>query len=208
MTVMDGHVCYAGHMRDFDPNDSRPPYQQLADVLTAAIESGEYKPGDKLPSGAELAQRYGLSRQTVQSTMRLLRQNRAVVSRQGQGVYVRTPATMTSGTSAFTAESYIATVLDDANTVLDKMCSTTKSTPDQLATYAGWLNAKFTAAALLEILRRLDPDQADAVTRWLNGTLEDGQVVAELVWQWREQIDLGEPMTDVGTSATVVKETG
>jgi DNA-binding transcriptional regulator YhcF (GntR family) len=72
-----------------DPDDPRPPYQQVANALRAAILTRKFVPGDKLPSGSELAQRYGVARMTVQQAMRLLREEGLVVSRQGSGIYVR-----------------------------------------------------------------------------------------------------------------------
>ena len=38
--------------------DPRPPYRQVADALRAAILTRKLKPGDKLPSQTELADRY------------------------------------------------------------------------------------------------------------------------------------------------------
>lgn len=72
-----------------DPDDPRPPYQQVANALRAAILTRKFAPGDKLPSGSELAQRYGVARMTVQQAVRLLREEGLVVSRQGSGIYVR-----------------------------------------------------------------------------------------------------------------------
>jgi len=72
-----------------DPDDPRPPYQQVANALRAAILTKKFAPGDKLPSGSELAQRYGVARMTVQQAVRLLREEGLVVSRQGSGIYVR-----------------------------------------------------------------------------------------------------------------------
>ena len=72
-----------------DPDDPRPPYQQVANVLRAAILTRKFAPGDKLPSGHELAQRYGVARMTVQQAMRVLRDEGLIVSRQGSGIYVR-----------------------------------------------------------------------------------------------------------------------
>ncbi len=46
-------------------------------------------PGEKLPSGNELAKRYGVARMTVQQAIRLLRDEGLIVSRQGSGVFVR-----------------------------------------------------------------------------------------------------------------------
>ena len=70
-----------------DPDDPRPPYQQVANALRAAILTRKLAPGEKLPSGNELAQRYGVARMTVQQAIRLLRDEGLIVSRQGSGVY-------------------------------------------------------------------------------------------------------------------------
>jgi DNA-binding transcriptional regulator YhcF (GntR family) len=72
-----------------DPDDPRPPYQQVANMLRAAILTGKLAPGEKLPSGHELAQRYGVARMTVQQAMRVLRDEGLILSRQGSGIYVR-----------------------------------------------------------------------------------------------------------------------
>lgn len=75
-----------------DPDDPRPPYVQVANKLRDAIRTGTLHPGEKLPSGSELASRYGVARMTVQNAIRLLRDEGLVVSRQGSGVFVRSRA--------------------------------------------------------------------------------------------------------------------
>jgi DNA-binding FadR family transcriptional regulator len=45
-----------------DRMDDRPPYRQIADQLWAAIERGELRPGDKLPSEAALMEHYHVAR--------------------------------------------------------------------------------------------------------------------------------------------------
>lgn len=72
-----------------DPDDPRPPYLQLANVLRAAILSKRFEPGDQLPSGTQLSSRYGVARMTVQHALRVLRDEGLIVSRQGSGVFVR-----------------------------------------------------------------------------------------------------------------------
>jgi DNA-binding transcriptional regulator YhcF (GntR family) len=72
-----------------DPNDPRPPYLQVASALRAAILTKTFQPGDQLPSGSQLAARYGVARMTVQQAIRVLRDEGLVVSRQGSGVFVR-----------------------------------------------------------------------------------------------------------------------
>lgn len=74
---------------DLDPDDPRPPYQQVANALRAAILTRKLVPGEKLPSGNELAQRYSVARMTVQQAIRVLRDEGLIVSRQGSGVFVR-----------------------------------------------------------------------------------------------------------------------
>jgi DNA-binding transcriptional regulator YhcF (GntR family) len=72
-----------------DPDDPRPPYQQVANALRAAILTRKFAPGDKLPSGPQLATTYGVARMTVQQAIRILRDEGLIVSRQGSGVFVR-----------------------------------------------------------------------------------------------------------------------
>lgn len=88
MTTTTGSPHYARWM-PLDPNDPRPPYIQVASHLRAAILTGKYRPGERLPSGSELAELYGVSRQTVQQALRPLRDEGLIVGRQGAGTYVR-----------------------------------------------------------------------------------------------------------------------
>ncbi|MFG3441140.1 GntR family transcriptional regulator [Nonomuraea sp. NPDC047897] len=72
-----------------DPDDPRPPYLQVAMQLRAAILTRTFVPGEKLPSGPELAKTFGVARQTIQQAIRELRDEGLIVSRQGSGVFVR-----------------------------------------------------------------------------------------------------------------------
>jgi DNA-binding transcriptional regulator YhcF (GntR family) len=72
-----------------DLDDPRPPYIQVANDLRAAILTRKFAPGEKLPSGAELAKHYGIARMTVQQALRILKDEGLVVARQGSGVFVR-----------------------------------------------------------------------------------------------------------------------
>jgi len=71
-----------------DANDPRAAYLQVADDLRAAITDGTFKPGQRLPSGRELARRYGVAAMTVNHAVQVLRDERLVVSYQGRGVFV------------------------------------------------------------------------------------------------------------------------
>jgi DNA-binding GntR family transcriptional regulator len=72
----------------FNPDDSRPPYRQIADDLRQAIAARTYEPGEKLPATRELVDRYGVANQTVQSAIRVLRDEGLVETRRGTGTFV------------------------------------------------------------------------------------------------------------------------
>jgi len=72
-----------------DPEDPRPPYQQVANSLRAAILTRKFAPGDKLPSQQQLAVHYGVARMTIQQALRILREESLILSRSGSGVFVR-----------------------------------------------------------------------------------------------------------------------
>ena len=76
-------------MTSLDPDDPRPPYIQVANVLRAAILTRKLEPGERLPTQADLAERYGVARMTIQQSLRVLREEKLIVSRQGSGVFVR-----------------------------------------------------------------------------------------------------------------------
>lgn len=73
---------------DLDPRDQDPLYVQLAEILRDMIVSGEIPPRTALPSKTTLAQRYGISGQTIDGAMRLLREEGLIVTVMGKGIYV------------------------------------------------------------------------------------------------------------------------
>jgi len=79
-------------VQPIDPADKRQPNVQIAASIRAAILTGELEPGSQLPPGHELAKLFGVSRMTVQTAIRTLRDEGFVRSRTGSGVYVRDQA--------------------------------------------------------------------------------------------------------------------
>ena len=57
-------------------------------TLTGDIAQGRYSPGDKLPTEAALARRFGVNRHTVRRALSMLAEEGIVHSRRGAGVYV------------------------------------------------------------------------------------------------------------------------
>lgn len=72
---------------------------EVARRLRAAIESGELKPGDRLPTQQELCTTYGVSRPVVREAVSLLKSEGLVISQQGRGQFVNP-----EGTSVFRLE--------------------------------------------------------------------------------------------------------
>src|ERR1022692_3700803 len=81
-------------MQLLDPADPRKPYVKIAASIKAAILTGELEPGAQLPSGEELARFFGVTRVTVGSAIRTLREEGFVRSQAGSGVYVRDQASL------------------------------------------------------------------------------------------------------------------
>lgn len=68
-----------------------PKYRQIADDLRARIEAGEYPPGARLPSKAELMSSYDVALNTVDNAIGVLRSLGLAQTRQGVGTYVCDP---------------------------------------------------------------------------------------------------------------------
>ena len=66
----------------------RKLYQQVANSIAAAIQRGEYRAGERIPSERELAEEYKVSRPTIREAMIALDVLGLVRSRHGSGIYV------------------------------------------------------------------------------------------------------------------------
>lgn len=66
-----------------------PAYNQLANILRRQIARGVYRPGDRLPSEAELRSQYQVSSITVRRAIQILVEEELAESRQGYGTYLR-----------------------------------------------------------------------------------------------------------------------
>ena len=67
-----------------------PLYQQIKALITQSLQSGEWKPGELIPSEVELASRFKVSQGTVRKAIDELSAENLVVRRQGKGTFVAT----------------------------------------------------------------------------------------------------------------------
>lgn len=72
------------------PKTAAPLYEQIRQLIVAALAAGEWRPGDALPSEAALAQRFGASPGTVRRALDELTAEHLVERRQGSGTFVST----------------------------------------------------------------------------------------------------------------------
>jgi GntR family transcriptional regulator len=74
-----------------NPDDYKPLYAQLSDALTLYIRAEGLKPGDPIPSEAELIRYYGTSRMTVRLAIQRLATEGLIKKVQGKGTFVAEP---------------------------------------------------------------------------------------------------------------------
>ncbi|QPF82646.1 GntR family transcriptional regulator [Bradyrhizobium genosp. L] len=70
-------------------DDRLPRYQRLRDDLAARINRNEWRPGDLIPSEAELGARYGVAIGTVRKAIDQLVSDGVLERQQGRGTFVR-----------------------------------------------------------------------------------------------------------------------
>ena len=63
-------------------------YVQIVEGLRSDIASGRFQPGARIPSEAELVQRFAASKMTVVKAVQLLQQEGLLIRRRGSGTYV------------------------------------------------------------------------------------------------------------------------
>ncbi len=73
---------------EIDKSSARPIYLQIKDQLLAAIDQGQFQPGQKIPSARHLSEQVGVSRLTVLQALRELVRLRRLFTVTGKGTFV------------------------------------------------------------------------------------------------------------------------
>ena len=69
-----------------------PLYQQIKSLILGSLRSGEWKPGEAIPSEIDLAARFRVSQGTVRKAVDELAAENLLLRRQGKGTFVATHA--------------------------------------------------------------------------------------------------------------------
>ncbi len=86
-----------------------PAYLHIANNVAERIGAGDYRPGDQLPTEAELRSEFGVSPMTVRRAINILLDRNLVTTTQGKGTFVRN---LELGEAVFRLQP-ITEVLDD-----------------------------------------------------------------------------------------------
>jgi multiple sugar transport system substrate-binding protein len=106
---------------NIDRNSPIPIYHQLKTLIQEQIESGLWRPGDRIPTEQELCQLHDISRAPVRQALNELAQERVLIRRPGLGTFVNNhvPMGFASGTpiQMMNSDPYWSRVLDHVSHV-------------------------------------------------------------------------------------------
>lgn len=165
---------------------SLAPYLVIADALRTKIESGEYAPGTKLPSVAEIGTEHGYSPSVGSRAYQLLADEGLVIARHGAGHFVRSQEPVAE------LVHYPRVPPGDG--------SPTEAALALLGVEARWEHESRTAEATSTVAARLGIAEGDAVMHTSYTYLADGNA-AMLAESW-------EPMAITGASLVALPEAG
>jgi DNA-binding GntR family transcriptional regulator len=121
-----------------DRNSYEPAYAQLVRILLGQIAAGVFRPGDRLPSEAQLCERYGVSPMTVRRVVNILVDQGVVVAEQGRGTFVKP---LELGTATFDLGRLQELFRDEGESTVKlleaRIASATERTARKLATNVG-----------------------------------------------------------------------
>jgi GntR family transcriptional regulator len=87
----------------------------VMDKIKSDIDSGKLKPGERLPSEADLSKQFGVSRATLREALRLLEEEKIVIRRHGVGTFINSRPVFSGGigelfsvTDAIERQGYVA----------------------------------------------------------------------------------------------------
>jgi len=80
-----------------DRESFEPPYYQLANILRRQIATGSLRPGDRVPSEAQLSELYEVSPMTARRALTILLDESLVTAARGRGTFVK-PMVLTTAT--------------------------------------------------------------------------------------------------------------
>ena len=156
------HPTSLNKMQDFRTIERRSLYQDIVRQIQELVRDGTLKPGDRLPSERELADRLQVSRGSLREAIRALELQGLVVSRPGAGTFV-------SSESLDTLVSMIASSRTQENGSLTSVFEVRRLLEPQIASLAAERAGPEDIEQMLNALR----DQQDQIGRGQTGVEGD-----------------------------------
>jgi GntR family transcriptional regulator len=147
-----------------------PKYAQLVAELQRRIESGQYPPGEMMPSEHALVQEFGVSRPTVVAALRVLKDEGWVEARQGKGRYVRGRPVLAGLQQVRAGRLRLAGPESDLTG--DIITAATVTAPNRPATLLG-LGKRAKVFLRQRVIER-DGEPSELVSLWLPVELSEG----------------------------------
>ena len=161
------------------PTNFSPLYQQIKSLILEALEAGQWKPGEVIPSEVELASKYQVSQGTVRKAIDELSMENFLVRRQGKGTFV------TTHQEDQVQYRFLRLAADDGRNV--QTVSRTISCENQPAPQSISNSLNLTADAVVIHIRRLLLEDAKPIVFediWLPGDVFSGLTTDVLV-SWK-----------------------
>jgi GntR family transcriptional regulator len=142
---------------------TRPVHISIHDDLRIRLSAGEWAAGERLPSEADLAARYGVARMTIRQALGALASEGIVVRRQGLGTFAAEvlPSRTTNGLMSFTEE-----MKRHGHDVQTKVIEASVDQPPQAASEALQLG-QCSVAVLIRRLRVVNGSPVVVQSSWL-----------------------------------------
>jgi DNA-binding GntR family transcriptional regulator len=87
--MMIRHNTVLAPSDEIDRDSFEPAYNQLVNILRRKIALGEFRPGERLPSEAELCSQYQISSITARRAIKILVEQDIAETHQGQGTFLK-----------------------------------------------------------------------------------------------------------------------
>lgn len=98
-------------------SSDKPVYLQIAERITKSVLSGEYKPGEQIPSVRQLAQSVAVNPNTVQHAFSELEQEGIIISKGTSGRFVTEDAEIISQSKNILAKQIVKDFVKNISTL-------------------------------------------------------------------------------------------
>lgn len=160
-------------------------YLQLKEYLQKQVDSGEYKPGDMLPSEADLCKQFKVSRTVVRQALKELEHEGIVYKRRGKGTFVNQPKINIALTQLITGFS--KEMDRHGQVIVTKVLSQEKVDANEKV--AKYLKVKSGTPVLhVERLRFVNNEPMVLVNTWLPSPLCEAMLEADLTQSLYESL--------------------